>query len=185
MSDPTEQTLTVSGCMFTIRSQQADIRQVDTVGVDITFTGGEKRVIADEISIALQECMEVRSAAGGTSIKRRNYDKKILATNLTLETGESHSFEFATKLPDDCRLSEGRFITGNSFTGARDGWCLYIHVDTAEYRASFQGKTESILHTILNSLARIVERERGTAAVKGIVLKRDHSKRFFLKVKSR
>ena len=122
MSDPAEQTLSVSGCIFTIRSQQADIWQGDTIGFHITVTGGEKRVVADEISIALQECMEVRSGnSSGTSIKRRDYDKKILASNLTLEAGESHSFEFTTKLPDDCRLSDGRVITGNLFPDTDEG----------------------------------------------------------------
>jgi len=185
MSDSTEQTLSVSGCVVTIRAQQAEICQGDTVGYDITVTGGEKRVIADEISISLQECMEVRrSNSSGTSIKHRDHDKRSLATNLTLEAGESHSFEFTTKLPDDCRLSDGRVITGNLFTGATDGWCLYIHVDTAENRASFQGKTDSILHTIINSLARILG-ERATAAAKGIVLDNDQSKRVYLNIKSR
>ena len=182
--DSTEQTLTVSGCIFTIGSQQADIWQGDTIGFDITVTGGEKRVLADEISISLQECMNVHSPNSSTSNKRRDYDKKILASNLTLEAGESHAFEFTTKLPDDCRLSAGQVITGNWFTGATEGWCLYIHVDTADYRESFQGKTTSILQAIINGLARIWG-ERGTAAVKGIVLDRDHSKRFYLNVKSR
>ena len=107
-----------------------------------------------------------------------DYDKKILASNLTLEAGESHSFEFTTKLPDDCRLSDGRVITGNIFTGATDGWCLYIHVDTAEYRASFQGKASSIILAILNRFARIMPNIADDAA-KGIVLDRDPSKRLF------
>ena len=184
MSDSTEQTLTVSGCIFTIGSQQADIWQGDTIGFDITVTGGEKRVIADEISISLQECMKVRRPNSSTSNKRRDYDKKILASNLTLEAGESHSFEFTTKLPDDCRLSDGRVITGNIFIGATDGWCLYIHVDTAEYRASSQGKASSIILAILNRFVRIMPNIADDAA-KGIVVDRDHSKRFFLNVKSR
>ncbi len=128
--------------------------------------------------------MEVRGGPNGTSSKRRDYDKKILASNLTLEAGESHSFEFTTKLPDDCRLSDGRVVTGNIFTGATDGWCLYIHVDTAKYRASFQGKAFSFLLAILNRFARIMPNIADDAA-KGLVLDRDHSKRFFLIVKSR
>ena len=185
MSDPAEQTFSVAGCIFTIRSQQADIWQGDTIAFHITVTGGEKRVVADEISIALQECMEVRSGnSSGTSIKRRDYDKKLLASNLTLEAGESHSFEFTTKLPDDCRLSDGRVVTGNIFTGATDGWCLYIHVDTAEIRASFQGKAFSIILAIINGFARIMP-NIADDATKGIVLDRDPSKRLFLNVKSR
>ena len=184
MSDSTEQTLNVSGCIFTIRSQQAEIWQGDTIGFDITVTGGEKRVIVDGISIALQESIQVRRQTGASASKRRDYDKKILASNLTLEAGESHAFEFTTKLPDDCRLSDGQVITGNWFTGATEGWCLYVHVDTADYRESFQGKTTPILQAIINGLARILG-ERGTAAAKGIVLDRDHSKRFYLNVKSR
>ena len=176
--DSTEQTLTVSGCIFTIGSQQADIWQGDTIGFDITVTGGEKTVIADEISISLQECMEVRRYnSSGTSIKHRDYDKRSLATNLTLETGESHSFEFTTKLPDDCRLSDGR-------VPMRDGWCLYIHVDAAEYRASFRGKAISIVQTMINFFAIIMPNIADNAA-QGLVLDRDPSKRFYLKVKSR
>ena len=178
MSDPAEQTLSVSGCIFTIRSQQADIWQGDTIGFDITVTGGEKRVVADEISIALQECMEVRRPnSSGTSIKHRDYDKRSLATNLTLEAGESHSFEFTTRLPDDCRLSDGR-------VPMRDGWCLYIHVDTAEYRASLRGKSFSIIQAIINGLTHVMGKN-AIAAAKGLVLDRDPSKRFYLKVKSR
>ena len=178
MSDSTEQTLNVSGCIFTIRSQQADIRQGDTIGFDITLTSGEKRVIADEISIALQECMEVRRPnSSGTSIKHRDYDKKILASDLTLEVGEPHSFEFTTRLPDDCRLSDGR-------VPMRDGWCLYIHVDTAEYRASLRGKSFSIIQAIINGLTHVMGKN-AIAAAKGLVLDRDPSKRFYLKVKSR
>ena len=128
--------------------------------------------------------MEVSRQSGASASKRRDYDKKILASNLTLEAGESHSFEFTTKLPDDCRLSDGRVITGNIFTGATDGWCLYIHVDTAEYRASFQGKASSIILAILNRFARIMPNIADDAA-KGIVLDRDPSKRLFLNVKSR
>ena len=184
MSDSTEQTLSVSGCVITIKAQQAEMCQGDTVGFDITVTGGEKRVIADEILISLQECWEVNRQTGASASKRRDYDKKLLASNLTLEAGESHSFEFTTKLPDDCRLSDGRVITGNLLTGATDGWCLYIDVDTADNRASFQGKTDSILHTIINSLARILG-ERATAAAKGIVLDNDQSKRVYLNIKSR
>jgi len=178
--DSTEQTLTVSGCIFTIGSQQADIWQGDTIGFDITVTGGEKRVIADEISISLQECMKVRSS---TSNKRRDYDKKILASNLTLEAGESHSFEFTTKLPDDCRLSDGRVITGNLFPDTDEGWCLYIHMDTAEYRASLLGKTYSIIHVLLNGIASI--RGKNDSRLKGIVLDKDPRKRFYLNITSR
>ena len=178
VSDSTEQTLTVSGCIFTIRSQQADIRQGDTIGFDITVTSGEKRVTADEISIALQECMEVRRPnSSGTSIKHRDYDKRSLATNLTLEAGESHSFEFTTRLPDDCRLSDGR-------VPMRDGWCLYIHVDTAEYRASLQGKGFAIIQAMMNGLTYILGKN-AIAAAQGLVLDRDPGKRFYLKVKSR
>lgn len=184
MSDPTEQALSVSGCIFTIRSQQADIWQGDTIGFDITVTGGEKRVIADEISISLQECFIVRRSQATNANKRRDYDKKILASNLTLEAGESHSFEFTTKLPDDCRLSDGRVITGNIFTGATDGWCLYIHVDTAEYRASSRGKASSIILAIANRFARIMP-NIADDATQGLVLDRDPSKRLFLNVKSR
>ena len=178
MSDSTEQTLSVSGCVVTIRAQQAEICQGDTVGYDITVTGGEKRVIADEISISLQECMEVhRSNSSGTSIKHRDHDKRSLATNLTLEAGESHSFEFTTKLPDDCRLSDGR-------VPMRDGWCLYIHVDTAEYRASSRGKAISIVQPMINFFAKFWG-ERGIAAAKRMVLDKDTRKRFYLKVQSR
>ena len=186
MSDSTEHTLTVSGCVITIRAQQAEMCQGDTVGFDITVTGGEKRVIADEISISLQECFIVRRRSQASNAnKRRDYDKKILTSNLTLETGESHSFEFTTKLPDDCRLSDGQVITGNLLTGATEGWCLYIDVDTADNRASFKGKTESILHTIINVAARILGGERGTAAAKGLVVNRDQSKRVYLNIKPR
>ena len=44
MSDSTEQTLSVSGCVITISAQQAEMCQGDTVGFEITVTGGEKRV---------------------------------------------------------------------------------------------------------------------------------------------
>ena len=184
MSDSTEQTLSVSGCVITIRAQQAEMWQGDTVGFDITVTGGEKRVVADEILISLQECWEVNRQTGGRISKRRDYDKKLLASNLTLEAGESHSFEFTAKLPDDCRLSDGRVITGNIFTGATDGWCLYIHVDTAEYRASSRGKAISIVQPMINFFAKFWG-ERGIAAAKRMVLDNDTRKRFYLKVKSR
>ena len=183
MSDSTEQTLTVSGCIITIRAKQAEMCQGDTVGFDITVTGGEKRVIADEISISLQECFIVRRSQATNANKRRDYDKKILASNLTLEAGESHSFEFTTKLPDDCRLSDGRVITGNIFTGATDGWCLYIHMDTAEYRASIVSKTYSIIHTLINGIASISG--KNDSRLRGIVLDRDPRKRFYLKITSR
>lgn len=184
-SELTEHALTVSGCIFTIRSHQADIRQGDTIGFDITVTGVEKRVIADEISIALQECRNVRRrSSSGTSIRYRDYDKKLLTSKLTLEAGESHAFEFSTKLPDDCRLSDGRVITGNIFTGATDGWCLYIHVDSPEYRASSQGKINSIILALLNRFVKIMPSIDGNA-VKGLVVDRDRNKRFYLNVKSR
>ncbi len=170
----TPKTLNVSGCMFTIDPQQADIRQGDTIGFEITVTGGEKTVIADEISISLQECMEGRSGTGrSTSIKHLDYAKMSLATNLTLEAGESHSFEFKTRLPDDCRLSDGR-------VPMRDGWCLYIHVDTAEYRASRRGKGLGIIRAMMDGLANVIG-ENAT----GFVLDRDPSKRYFLEVKSK
>ena len=122
--------------------------------------------------------MEVRrSNSSGTSIKHRDYDKRSLATNLTLETGESHSFEFTTWLPDDCRLSDGR-------VPMRDGWCLYIHVDTADNRASSRGKAISIVQTMINFFAIIMPNIADNAA-QGLVLDRDPSKRFYLKVKSR
>jgi|TARA_B110000263_G_scaffold86380_1_gene75424 hypothetical protein len=184
MSDSTEHTLTVSGCVITIRAQQAEMCQGDTVGFDITVTGGEKRVIADEISISLQECFIVRRSQASNANKRRDYDKKILTSNLTLETGESHSFEFTTKLPDDCRLSDGQVITGNLLTGATEGWCLYIHVDTADNRASSRGKAISIVQTMINFFAIIMPNIADNAA-QGLVLDRDPSKRFYLKVKSR
>ena len=184
MSDSTEHTLTVSGCVITIRAQQAEMCQGDTVGFDITVTGGEKRVIADEISISLQECFIVRRSQASNANKRRDYDKKILTSNLTLETGESHSFEFTTKLPDDCRLSDGQVITGNLLTGATEGWCLYIDVDTADNRASSRGKAISIVQTMINFFAIIMPNIADNAA-QGLVLDRDPSKRFYLKVKSR
>jgi len=172
--DSTPKTLNVSGCIFTIDPQQGDIRQGDTIGFEITVTGGEKRVIADEISISLQECMEGRSGTGrSTSIKHLDYATMSLATNLTLEAGESHSFEFKTRLPDDCRLSDGR-------VPMRDGWCLYIHVDTAEYRASLRGKGLGIIRAMMNGLANVIG-ENAT----GFVLDRDPSKRYFLEVKSK
>ena len=85
MSDSSEQTLSVSGCVITIRAQQAEMCQGDTVGFDITVIGGEKRVIADKISISLQECWEVRRSGGPSASKRRDYDKFFFqASNLTL-----------------------------------------------------------------------------------------------------
>jgi hypothetical protein len=184
MSDSTEHTLTVSGCVITIRAQQAEMCQGDTVGFDITVTGGEKRVIADEISISLQECFIVRRSQASNANKRRDYDKKILTSNLTLETGESHSFEFTTKLPDDCRLSNGQVITGNLLTGATEGWCLYIDVDTADTRASSRGKAISIVQTMINLFARIMPNIADNAA-QGLVFDRDPSKRVYLNIKPR
>jgi len=76
MPTSTPKTLNVSGCIFTITPQQASIGQGDTISFDITVTGGEQNVIADEISIALQEHMEVhRQGSSATSSKRRDYDK--------------------------------------------------------------------------------------------------------------
>lgn len=62
----------------------------------------------------------------------------------------------------------------------RDGWCLYIHVDTAEYRASRRGKGLGIIRAMMNGLANVIG-ENAT----GFVLDRDPSKRYFLEVKSK
>jgi len=58
---------------------------------------------------------------------------------------------------------------------------LYIHVDTAEYRASCQGKTSSIILAIANRFAKIMPNIADDAA-KGLVVDRDQSKRFYLKL---
>jgi hypothetical protein len=120
----------------------------------VTVTCDEKRVTADEIYISLMETKTSRS--GNSSKIHRNHDKKILASNITMEPGESCSFEFVTKLSDDCVLSDGEEITGNAFTGATEGWCLYIHVENDEYRASGSGKATAWVKKLFGGIDRFM-----------------------------
>ncbi len=183
MSDPTAKTLSVAGCILKVTSRQADIFQGDTIGFDITVSGGETKVIADEISISLQECLKVHTSSG-VARKYLDHHQEILAMNFTLDAGEIHSFEFTTQLPDKCRLPDGHVETGNPFTAGPDGWCLYIHVDTAEYRASFERKGVSIIKAIMNGLAKIMP-GISDDDVQRLVLDRDPNKRIFLNVQPR
>lgn len=73
-----------------------------------------------------------------------------------MEPGESCSFEFVTKLSDDCVLSDGEEITGNAFTGATEGWCLYIHVENDEYRASGSGKATAWVKKLFGGIDRFM-----------------------------
>ena len=147
-----QHTFNVTGCIFTIQPRQTEIRQGDTIGFDVTVTCGEKRVIANEIYISL---MESRTDGGGT-VRHYNRDKNILASNITMEAGESHSFEFITKLPDDCVLSNGQEITGHPMD-ATDGWCLYMHVENDEHRASAHGKADAVGKSVIGGIGRFME----------------------------
>ena len=160
----------------------------------MTVTCGEKRVIADEIYISL---MESRTGWGqNRSVHHRNRDKKILASNITMEAGESHSFEFITKLPDDCILSDGQEITGHPFTVFTDGWCLYMHVENDEHRASSHGKADAVGKSLIGGIVRFREAigklvgndrlgGRLRESMEGRVIRRDPRNCFFLTIKSR
>ena len=189
-----QHTFNVTGCIFTIQPRQTEIRQGDTIGFDVTVTCGEKRVIADEIYISLMESMTVRGGRH-SSVKHYNRDKKILASNITMEAGESHSFEFITKLPDDCVLSDGQEITGNPMD-ATDGWCLYMHVENGEHRVSAHGKADAVGKSVIGGIGRFMEAigklvgndriGRGIGEMmERMVLRRDPRNCFFLTIKSR
>ena len=193
-----QHTFNVTGCIFTIQPRQTEIRLGDTIGFDVTVTCGEKRVIADEIYISLMESSKTGRGGGGGhgSVKHYNRDKKILASNITMEAGESHSFEFKTKLPDDCVLSDGQQITGNPFTGATDGWCLYMHVENDEHRASAHGKADAVGKSLIGGIGRFMEAIGKLVGndsygggigekMEGMVLGRDPRNCFFLTIKSR
>ena len=186
-----QHTFNVTGCIFTIQPRQAEIRQGDTIGFDVTVTCGEKRVIANEIYISL---MESRTDGGGT-VRHYNRDKNILASNITMEAGESHSFEFITKLPDDCVLSDGQEITGHPMD-ATDGWCLYMHVENDEHRASAHGKADAVGKSVIGGIGRFMEAIGKLVGKNGfgrgigemmerMVLRRDPRSCFFLTIKSR
>ena len=189
-----QHTFNVTGCIFTIQPRQTEIRQGDTIGFDVTVTCGEKRVIADEIYISLMESKTVHTQKGLVTY-HRNHDKKILASNITMEAGESHSFEFTIKLPDDCVLCDGKEITGNLLTGATDGWCLYMHVENDEYRASGYGKATEVAKPIAGGIVRFMAAigklvgsntwEELGEKMEGRVIGRDPRSCFFLTIKSR
>ena len=162
----------------------------------MTVTCGEKRVIADEIYISLMESRTGWGGGGHSSVKHYNRDKKILASNITMEAGESHSFEFITKLPDDCVLSDGQEITGIPGMGATDGWCLYMHVENDEHRASAHGKADAVGKSVIGGIGRFMEAIGKLVGkdsfgggigekMEGMVLRRDPRNCFFLTIKSR
>ena len=190
-----QHTFNVTGCIFTIQPRQTEIRQGDTIGFDVTVTCGEKRVIANVIYISLMESRTVRGGGGHSSVKHYNRDKKILASNITMEAGESHSFEFITKLPDDCVLSDGQEITGHPMD-ATDGWCLYMHVENDEHRASAHGKADAVGKSVIGGIGRFMEAIGKLVGKNGfgrgigemmerMVLRRDPRSCFFLTIKSR
>lgn len=189
-----QHTFNVTGCIFTIQPRQTEICQGDTIGFDVIVTCGEKRVIADEIYISLMESKTVHTQKGLVTY-HRNHDKKILASNITMEAGESHSFEFTIKLPDDCVLCDGKEITGNLLTGATDGWCLYMHVENDEYRASGYGKATEVVKPIAGGIVRFMAAigklvgsntwEELGEKMEGRVIGRDPRSCFFLTIKSR
>ena len=146
-------TLNVTGFVFTIQPLQTEIlRQGDTIGFEVTVTCDEKRVTADEIYISLMESRTRTYASSNTRPSHRNHDKKILASNITMEPGESCSFEFVTKLPDDCGLSDGE--SANLSKRWTEGWCLYIHVENDEYRASGSGKATAWVKKLFGGIDR-------------------------------
>ena len=148
-------TLNVTGFVFTIQPLQTEIlRQGDTIGFEVTVTCDEKRVTADEIYISLMESRTRTYASSNTRPSHRNHDKKILASNITMEPGESCSFEFVTKLPDDCGLSDGE--SANLSKRWTEGWCLYIHVENDEYRASGSGKATAWIKKLLGGIDRFM-----------------------------
>ena len=113
-----------------------------------------------------------------------------------MEAGESHSFEFITKLPDDCVLSDGQQITGNLLTGATNGWSLYMHVENDEHRASAHGKADAVGKSLIGGIGRFMEAigklvgndrigEKLGEKTEGIVFARDPRSCFFLTIKSR
>lgn len=146
-------TMNVTGFVFTIEPLQTEIlRQGDTIGFEVTFTCDKKRVTADEIYISLMQTVWRPSGSSGTGIRHLNHDKKVLASNITMDPGESCSFEFVTKLPDDCGLSDGE--SANLSKRWTEGWCLYIHVENDEYRASGSGKATAWIKKILGGIDR-------------------------------
>ena len=188
-----QHTFNVTGCIFTIQPRQTEICQGDTIGFDVIVTCGEKRVIADEIYISLMESKTVHTQKGLVTY-HRNHDKKILASNITMEAGESHSFEFTIKLPDDCVLCDGKEITGNLLTGATDGWCLYMHVENDEHRASSHGKADAVGKSLIGGIVRFREAigklvgsntwEELGEKMEGRVIGRDPRSCFFLTVRA-
>ena len=189
-------TMNVTGFVFTIQPLQTEIlRQGDTIGFEVTVTCDKKRVTADEIYISLMRTVMVHSSgSSGMSTRHRNHDKKVLASNITMDPGESCSFEFVTKLPDDCGLSDGE--SANLSKRWTEGWCLYIHVENDEYRASGSGKATAWIKKLLGGIDRfmaaigeLVGNDRIGAGIgdkiEGRVLRPWHTSCFFLTVKKR
>ena len=183
-------TMNVTGFVFTIQPLQTEIlRQGDTIGFEVTVTCDKKRVTADEIYISLMRTVMVPPSGQAS---HRNHDKKVLASNITMDPGESCSFEFVTKLPDDCGLSDGE--SANLSKWWTEGWCLYIHVENDEYRASGSGKATAWIKKLLGGIDRfmaaigeLVGNDRigagiGDKIMEGRVLSPDPTSCFFLTV---
>ena len=102
--------INVSGCEITIETEFPEFRQGDYIFCKVQVVGGEYEQQATSITVSLEEAYwESRRNYDGSShqsyLERKKIESKIVASDLLIKTGETHSFRYSGKLAQNSCLS--------------------------------------------------------------------------------
>jgi|GEM_PF-2489970 len=131
--------INVSGCEITIETEFPEFRQGDYIFCKVQVVGGEYEQQATSITVSLEEAYwESRGDYDGSShqsyLERKKIESKIVASDLLIKTGETHSFRYSGKLADNSCLSD---LEGYEDLRGYDkdnlehtaGWFLVVNID--------------------------------------------------------
>ena len=156
--------INVSGCEITIETEFPEFRQGDYIFCKVQVVGGEYEQQATSITVSLEEAFwESRRNYDGASnqsyLERRKIESKIVASDLLIKTGETHSFRYSGKLAQNSCLSalDSNENHPHHLEHHTAGWFLVVNIDVPkakdpEQRVKIQVNLCKEVSTILDAL---------------------------------
>ena len=155
--------INVSGCEITIETEFPEFRQGDYIFCKVQVVGGEYEQQATSITVSLEEAYwetgrNYDGASNQSYLERRKIESKIVASDLLIKTGETHSFRYSGKLAQNSCLSaldsNDNHLHKLEHTA---GWFLVVNIDVPkakdpEQRVKIQVNLCKEVSTILDAL---------------------------------
>ena len=152
--------INVSGCEITIETEFPEFRQGDYIFCKVQVVGGEYEQQATSITVSLEEAYwetgrNYDGASNQSYLERRKIESKIVASDLLIKTGETHSFRYSGKLAQNSCLSA--LDSNENHPHHTAGWFLLVNIDVPkakdpEQRVKIQVNLCKEVSTILDAL---------------------------------